>query len=109
MNILELDARQWKTPADFYNALLRKLGAPDWHGTSINAFIDSMIVGDINEVTSPLRVVASGLQSAGEPAFDALTEVFSALARCGAVAHITSDRASLDIPYGVYRFLDDQT
>lgn len=108
MNVFELDARHWQTPADFYNSLLRKLGAPDWHGENINALVDSMIVGDINAVTLPLRVVATGLDSAAEPAFDELIKAFSALARYGAVAHITSDRATLEIADDVSPFLYDK-
>ncbi len=106
MNVVELDARHWKTPANFYNALLRKLGAPDWHGESIPALIDSMIVGDINEIALPLRVVVTGLDQASEAAFDELIHAFSALSRYGAVANISSDRASLEIANDVSPFLD---
>ncbi len=106
MNIVELDAQHWKTPRDFYSALLRKLGAPEWHGESIPALIDSMIVGDINEVATPLRVVVTGLDTASKVAFDELTKAFSALTKYGAVANINSDRASLDIADNVSAFLD---
>lgn len=106
MNVVELDARHWKTPPDFYNAFLRKLGAPDWHGESLPALIDSMIVGDINEVALPLRVIVTSLDSASEAAFDELIKAFSALGRYGAVAKITSDRASLEIADNVSAFLD---
>ncbi|MEG3123548.1 barstar family protein [Sphingomonas sp. GB1N7] len=108
MNVVKLDARHWKTPPDFYNALLRKLGAPDWHGESIPALIDSMIVGDINEVTLPLRIEVTGLDKASEVAVDELIEAFSALCRYGAVTHITSDQASLEIADNVSAFLDDR-
>lgn len=106
MNIVELDARHWKTPADFYNALLRKLGAPEWHGENIPALIDSMIVGNINEVALPLRVVVTGLDTASEAAFDELIKAFSALGRYGAVANINADRASLEVADNVSAFLD---
>lgn len=106
MNVVQLDAGHWKTPPDFYNALLRKLGAPDWHGESIPALIDSMIVGDINAVALPLRVIVTGLDKASEAAFDELIKAFSALSRYGAVANITSDRASLEIADNVSPFLD---
>ncbi|MBY8825079.1 barstar family protein [Sphingomonas colocasiae] len=105
MNIVRLDARHWTAPADFYTALLRKLGAPDWHGDCVPALIDSMIAGDINEVERPLRVVVTGLDQAGEAAFDEMARVFSALARYGAVARITSDQASLEIAEDVSPFL----
>lgn len=97
MNVIELDAQHWSKPTDFYSALLRKLGAPDWHGESIPALIDSMIVGDINQVDLPLRVIVTGLNKADEDAFDELIKAFVALSRYGAVARITSDRATLDV------------
>ncbi len=109
MNVVKLDAKHWQTPDDFYNSLLRKLGAPDWHGRNINALIDSMIVGDINEVVSPIRVVVTGLNGANEAAFDELISAFAALARYGAVAHITKDRASIEIADGVSPFLSNET
>lgn len=61
MNVVELDARHWKAPSDFYKALLRGLGAPDWHGDNIPALIDSMIVDDINEVRLPIARGRDGL------------------------------------------------
>jgi RNAse (barnase) inhibitor barstar len=106
MNVVQLDARHWKTPPDLYKALLRKLAAPDWHGESIPALIDSMIVGDINEVALPLRVVVTGLDKASEAAFDELIKAFSALSRYGAVANIASDRATLEIADDVAAFLE---
>jgi RNAse (barnase) inhibitor barstar len=48
MRIIKLDARQWKTPLDFYDALLSALEAPEWHGRSINALIDSLWFGEIS-------------------------------------------------------------
>jgi Barstar (barnase inhibitor) len=60
MNFVHLDAREWNTPLDFYEALLAALGAPHWHGRSINALIDSMIYGGINEIEPPLTVRITG-------------------------------------------------
>lgn len=97
MNIVQLDAQHWQTADDFYQALLKKLGAPAWHGHSIAALVDSLIVGDINQVESPLRIVVRGLNRASEAAFDELLLAFGALARCGATAHVTSDHASIEI------------
>ena len=107
MNIVKLDAQHWRAPDDFYTALLRKLGAPDWHGKNTAALIDSMIVGDINQVGSPMRVVVTGLDRANEAAFDELISAFATLARYGAVAQITSDRASLEIGDSASPFLAD--
>jgi hypothetical protein len=56
MRIIELGAGQWAGPLDFYNALLAAIGAPDWHGHSVDALIDSMIWGGINAVEPPYTV-----------------------------------------------------
>ncbi|MBB4155291.1 RNAse (barnase) inhibitor barstar [Sphingomonas jinjuensis] len=106
MNVVELDARHWNTPADFYNAFLRRLGASDWHGESIPALVNSMIVGDNIEGALPLRVIVTGLSKTSEAAFDELIKVFSALGQYGAVAHITADRASLELADHMPVFLD---
>lgn len=56
MRIIDLDAAKWKTPDDFYNALLPELGAPEWHGHNPNALNDSVIWGGINAVNPPLTI-----------------------------------------------------
>ncbi|MGV3482104.1 MAG: barstar family protein [Sphingobium sp.] len=109
MNVVKLDARHWNVPGDFYKALLRKLGAPEWHGDNVAAIIDSMIAGGINEVGLPLRVVVTGLDRSGAAAFDELIKAFSALARYGAVTCITADRASLEIADDVSPFIVGRT
>jgi hypothetical protein len=53
MTIIELDATQWRTPADFSRALLAAVGAPEWNGTSIDALIDSLIWDGLNKVKPP--------------------------------------------------------
>lgn len=63
MTHLELDASEWFTPFDFYRALLTELGAPEWHGCSIDALVDSMIFGGINSVVPPYRLTVAGLSS----------------------------------------------
>ena len=53
---IELDASDWKTTSDFYDALLSALGAPDWHGRSGVALVDTMLHDDVNKVVAPYRV-----------------------------------------------------
>lgn len=55
MREIELDASNWSSADDFYEALLPNLGAPGWHGHNLNALWDS-ITSDINEVMPPFRV-----------------------------------------------------
>ena len=61
MRTIRLNAENWKTVLDFYDALLAALGAPDWHGASIDAMIDSMIWGGINDVDPPYTVQIQNL------------------------------------------------
>lgn len=57
MRSIELDASGWKTVLDFYDDLLAALGAPDWHGRSINALADTMIWSDETNAVNPPYVV----------------------------------------------------
>lgn len=70
MRTIELDATKWKTVLDFYDALLAGIGAPEWHGKSPDALIDSMIWGGINSVTPPYTVRISGLSAAPQQVRD---------------------------------------
>ena len=45
MREILLNASNWKTSSDFYAALLPAIGAPDWHGDSVNALIASITGG----------------------------------------------------------------
>jgi|SRR5271165_674516 len=56
MEIIELDTTRWTNVADLYAELLPALGAPAGHGTSVNALIDSIIWGGINQVSPPLLI-----------------------------------------------------
>jgi hypothetical protein len=60
MRIIELDATKWKTVVDFYKAFLVSIGAPDWHGISPDALVDSMIWCGINAVEPPYTIRISG-------------------------------------------------
>jgi hypothetical protein len=64
MRVLELDAEGWSTVLDFYDALLAALGAPPWHGTSIDALIDSMVWGGINSIEPPFTIQVKNLSRA---------------------------------------------
>lgn len=56
MKFIELNASKWKTSEDFYKDLLDALGAPDWHGESLDALWDSIVGGGINEVSPPFEI-----------------------------------------------------
>ena len=59
MRVIELDAGNWRTPSDFYDALLAALGSPKWHGRNVNALADSMVYGGINSIAPPYTVQIS--------------------------------------------------
>jgi RNAse (barnase) inhibitor barstar len=59
MQLIRLDAAGWRSPDDFYSALLPELGAPDWHGRNLNALYDSLM-GDINCLEPPFEIEIEG-------------------------------------------------
>lgn len=61
MRIIELSAKEWWSVLDFYHALLKAIGAPEWHSEGINAAVDSIVWGGINSVQPPytIRVVGT--------------------------------------------------
>lgn len=60
MRIIELDATKWKTVIDFYDAVLSSVGAPEKHGRSPDALIDSMVWGGMNSLEPPYTIRISG-------------------------------------------------
>lgn len=61
-----IDGASLGTPADFYNALLPQLGAPDWHGQNLDALWDS-ITGRLNAVEPPFQVrIVGAAQMTGD-------------------------------------------
>jgi hypothetical protein len=60
MRVIDLDATGWRDVLDYYAALRSALGSPDWHGASANAWIDSMVYGDINRVEPPYLIRITG-------------------------------------------------
>ena len=60
MPIIDLDATNWRTVVDFYDAILAAVKAPKGHGKSPDALIDSMIWGGMNAVEPPYTIRISG-------------------------------------------------
>ncbi|WFU78514.1 hypothetical protein QA645_28760 [Bradyrhizobium sp. CIAT3101] len=50
---IELDASNWKTACDFRSALKAAIGAPEWHGDIVGAFLDSIFGGGMNAIKPP--------------------------------------------------------
>lgn len=61
MQTIELHAEEWKSLRDFYDALIRALGGPAWHGRNVNALIDSIVWGDINAINPPYTICIFGV------------------------------------------------
>ena len=67
-----LHASEWKTPLDFYESILAVLEAPHWHGTNMNALIDSIFYGGINGIDPPYKI---WIKDAGNLPAEVKTEV----------------------------------
>jgi hypothetical protein len=79
MRVIELDASTWKTPLDFMRALKTAIGAPEWHGSNLNAFIDSMIWGGINSLEPPYTVIITKTGDVPSNVADAIRVLSTAL------------------------------
>ena len=75
MKVIRLDASAWRSEEDLYSALLPQLGAPAWHGHSLDALNDSIGGGDINAVEPPFRVEVDGADQLPEAMRDLLSGV----------------------------------
>ena len=84
MRIIELDAGKWATDLDFYDALLAAVGAPEWHGHSVGALIDSMIWGGINAVEPPYIVRVRNVNYLPQTIIDEIELLKSVLAEARA-------------------------
>jgi hypothetical protein len=69
MKFVEIDASGWGSVQDFVAAIKKAIGAPEGHGNSIDAFLDTMIYHDeINSLKSPYTLKIRGLAKADSQA-----------------------------------------
>ncbi len=61
--IIDVDASRWSSSRDIYEAILPRLGAPDWHGDSVNALTESMVWGEINAIEPPYTLRIHGTEN----------------------------------------------
>ncbi len=66
MRTIVLDASGWRDEDDFYNAFLKAVGSPDWHGHNLDALSDSIRETDINQINLPYNVVIENQRLAGK-------------------------------------------
>lgn len=67
MTRIVLDVTGWKSQDDFYDAILRALGSPTWHGRNLDALWDSLICDTVNTVKLPVEIVLAGNAPPPEP------------------------------------------
>src|SRR5262245_10792920 len=85
MQIVELDAAGWLTALAFINALKKAIGPPKWHGSSPDAFLDSMIYhDDINTLKSPYTIRIIGVRKAKPEVQDAIHQMAALIDEVGA-------------------------
>ncbi len=53
LHTIELDASSWKTFKVFRGALKTAIGAPEWHGDIVGAFLASVFGGGMNALKPP--------------------------------------------------------
>src|ERR1044071_1939424 len=53
LHTIDLDASSWRTAQDFRLALKAAIGAPEWHGDIVGAFLDSIFGGGMNVLKPP--------------------------------------------------------
>jgi len=68
MREIILDAQNWATSDDLYDAFLNAVGAPSWHGHNFNALRDSICGGRINKIEVPYLVKIKNFSSIGQGA-----------------------------------------
>jgi RNAse (barnase) inhibitor barstar len=80
MKIIRLNASKWSSTDDFYDALLKELGSPGWHGHNLDALWDSIAGGSINQVEPPFSVIvehANPLSEEMAALFQGVSKVFT--------------------------------
>jgi hypothetical protein len=60
---LLLDACDWQTSDDVFQAFLLAVGAPRWHGRNFDALNDSIGTGGINRIEAPYRIIIRNADS----------------------------------------------
>ncbi|MBW7912027.1 MAG: barstar family protein [Alphaproteobacteria bacterium] len=81
MLVIELDAQSWRTCEDYANALRKALRSPEWHGSNVDAFFDSMVVGDINEINPPYKIIIKNTKNLSEKIIEEIEALKKSLPR----------------------------
>ena len=65
MRDLILNAANWNTADDLHDVFFAAVGAPEWHGRNFDALSDSIVVGKINKIEVPYRLVIRNYDRVG--------------------------------------------
>jgi hypothetical protein len=95
LHTIELDASSWKTAQDFRLALKAAIGAPEWHGEIVGAFLDSIFGGGMNTLEPPYVIKVVNTADLAPEVKEMLRDFSSAIAetRAGRLARIGEDVA----------------
>lgn len=76
MRLIELKADTWRSAMDCVTALKAAIEAPEWHGSSADAFADTMVFHEeVNGLKSPYRILVTGLDRAAPEAQTAARQI----------------------------------
>jgi hypothetical protein len=97
---IELDACRWKTADDFRSALKAAIGAPEWHGDIVAAFLNSIFGGGMNVLKPPYVIKVVNTAHLAPELKELIRDLSSAMedTRMRRLAHTGEDvAASLEI------------
>lgn len=81
MKVIELDAQAWQTYEDYAGALRTALGSPKGHGSSVNAFIDSMVYGGMNKINPPYKIIIKNTKNLSKDIIEEIEALKESLPR----------------------------
>jgi len=95
LRTIELDASSWKTAQDFRLALKAAIGAQDWQGEIVGAFLDSIFGGGMNALKPPYVIKVVNTANLGPDVREIVGDFSSAIAetRARRLARIGEDVA----------------
>jgi len=64
MRVIDINAGNWHTIGEFYDAILAAIGAHPKHGRNINALLEGMVWGRTATLEPPYAIKIAGLKNA---------------------------------------------
>ena len=101
MRVIEIDGSSWRKAWEFCDALCLAIKAPQGHGSSPDAFTDSMIWGGMNGLEAPYVVRIVGTERAPKEVSDYIELVRTALVE-GREDRRSSGRGDMELSLEVF-------